>query len=309
MTLQAARHRWRETSADHQQTTNLSQAERTLSIAAGVKLSLSGLKGIFKSPFSSIIKLGAGGYLLNRGITGHCQLYTSMGRNTTEPVNVNIRSSFQINKPRQEVYNFWRKLDNLPLFMKHLEAVELIDDTRSHWVLKLPLGVPAVSWDAEIVKDEPGYMIGWSSLPGSLIDNAGKVNFEDSEDGEGTLVDIVISYRPPAGGFGGGIAHILNPVFKNMVDNDVRNFKQYMDIEDAEPPYANDEFTAIVIEETIVDDAPEQPAYESPEQQAYEATEPTSSVDDNQPSADSSDEQSPYASDKGQQPGPEGRVL
>jgi uncharacterized membrane protein len=49
---------------------------------------------------------------------------------------------------------------------------------------------------------------------------------------DGTLVDIVISYRPPAGGFGGGIAHILNPVFKNMVDNDVRNFKQYMDIED-----------------------------------------------------------------------------
>jgi uncharacterized membrane protein len=58
-----------------------------------------------------------------------------MGRNSTEPVNVNIRSSFLINKPRQQVYDFWRKLDNLPLFMKHLESVEMIDDTRSHWVL------------------------------------------------------------------------------------------------------------------------------------------------------------------------------
>ena len=251
--------RWRETSASQAEkgssSNNLSSAERTVSIAAGAKLALSGFKGLFKSPFSSIIKLGAGGYLLNRGITGHCELYSRMGRNTTEPVNVNIRSSYLIDKPRQEVYDFWRKLDNLPLFMKHLESVELIDDKRSHWVLKLPTGVAKVSWDAEIVSDEPGYSIGWSSLPDSLIDNAGKVRFQDSTDGNGTLVDVVISYRPPAGGFGGGIAHILNPVFKNMVDNDVRNFKQYMDIDGGEPT-APEEPVAIVIEQTIIEDAP-----------------------------------------------------
>jgi uncharacterized membrane protein len=256
--------RWRETSAtqeDNKLSTNLSQTERTISIAAGVKLALSGFKGIFKSPFSSIIKLGAGGYLLNRGITGHCELYTRMGRNTTEPVNVNIRSSYLIDKPRQEVYDFWRKLDNLPLFMKHLESVEVIDDKRSHWVLKLPTGVAKISWDAEIVNDEPGFTIGWSSLPDSLVDNAGKVRFQDSPDGNGTLVDIVISYRPPAGGFGGGIAHILNPVFKNMVDNDVRNFKQYMDIDGGiasnTSAVNNNDFAepvAIIIEESVIED-------------------------------------------------------
>ncbi|MDB5129449.1 SRPBCC family protein [Mucilaginibacter sp.] len=259
MTTATLENRWRETSASEAEkgslSNNLSPAERTVSIAAGAKLALSGFKGLFKSPFSSIIKLGAGGYLLNRGITGHCELYSRMGRNTTEPVNVNIRSSYLIDKPRQEVYDFWRKLDNLPLFMKHLESVELIDDKRSHWVLKLPTGVAKVSWDAQIVSDEPGYSIGWSSLPDSLIDNAGKVRFQDSSDGNGTLVDVVISYRPPAGGFGGGIAHILNPVFKNMVDNDVRNFKQYMDIDGGEPT-ASEEPVAIVIEQTIIEDAP-----------------------------------------------------
>jgi uncharacterized membrane protein len=259
MTTATLENRWRETSASLAEkgsvSNNLSSAERTISIAAGVKLALSGFKGLFKNPFSSIIKLGAGGYLLNRGITGHCDLYSRMGRNTTEPVNVNIRSSYLIDKPRQEVYDFWRKLDNLPLFMKHLESVELIDGKRSHWVLKLPTGVAKVSWDAEIVSDEPGYSIGWSSLPDSLIDNAGKVRFQDSPDGKGTLVDVVISYRPPAGGFGGGIAHILNPVFKNMVDNDVRNFKQYMDIDGGEPTTSAYEVpVAIVIEETIIED-------------------------------------------------------
>ncbi|MCD8739729.1 DUF2892 domain-containing protein [Mucilaginibacter roseus] len=210
---------------------NLTWPERYISIATGVKLGISGFKNLFKSPFSSIIKLGAGGYLLSRGFTGHCELYSRVGKTTRDDVvNVNIRSAFVVNKPRYQVYEFWRQLDNLPLFMKHLESVQVIDSTRSHWELKLPAGVARVTWDAEIVKDEPGYMIGWSSLPGSIIDNAGKVRFRDAENG-GTLVDVVISYHPPAGGFGASIAHVLNPVFKSMVNADVQNFKQYMDID------------------------------------------------------------------------------
>ncbi len=210
---------------------NLNWPERYISIAAGVKLSFSGLKGMFKHPFTSFLKLGAGGYLLNRGVTGHCAIYEKIGKNTQEPININIRSSFIIDKPRHQVYQFWSKLDNLPLFMNHLASVEVLDEKRSHCILKLPMNVTKVSWEAEIVKDEKDTMIGWSSLPGSIIENAGKVRFRDAENGKGTLVDIVISYQPPAGGIGASIAHILNPVFKNIVDNDVRNFKRYMDLE------------------------------------------------------------------------------
>ncbi len=209
---------------------NINWPERYVSIATGVKLAYSGIRHLFSSPFTSILKLGAGGYLLNRGVTGHCELYSQIGKNSTDPMNINIRSSFTIDKPRIEVYNFWRKLDNLPLFMNHLERVEILDDERSHWELKLPTGVATVSWDAEIVKDIPGELIGWSSLPGSIVDNAGKVRFRDSFDDKSTLVDVVITYQPPAGGFGASLAHVLNPVFKNMVDTDVYNFKQYMDI-------------------------------------------------------------------------------
>ncbi|MCC8426059.1 SRPBCC family protein [Mucilaginibacter sp. UR6-11] len=218
---------------------NLNWPERYISIATGVKLTFSGLGNLFSSPLSSILKLGAGGYLLNRGVTGHCAIYSKIGKNTQEPVDISIRTAFTINKPRHFVYDFWRKLDNLPLFMNHLESIEVIDDIRSHWVLKLPTGVGTVSWDAEIVKDKPGEMIGWSSLPDSIIDNAGKVFFRDSADGKGTLVDVVITYQPPAGGVGASIAHVLNPLFKNIVDNDVRNFKQYMDLENSLKPIAH----------------------------------------------------------------------
>lgn len=210
-------------------TINLNWPERYLSIAAGVKMGFSGIRHLFSSPFTSLLKLGAGGYLLNRGISGHCEIYSQIGKNTTDPVNVNIKSSFSVDKPRSEVYDFWRKLDNLPLFMNHLERVDVIDNERSHWVLKLPANVASVSWDAEIVHDIPNEVIGWSSLPDSIIDNAGKVRFRDTVDG-GTLVDVVITYQPPAGGFGASLAHILNPLFKSMVDKDIQNFKQYMDL-------------------------------------------------------------------------------
>lgn len=217
---------------------NLNWPERYISIAAGVKMTLSGLGHLFSSPFTSILRLGAGGYLLNRGITGHCAVYSKIGKNTQEPVDINIRSAFTINKPRESVYNFWRQLDNLPLFMNHLESVELIDDIRSHWVMKLPTGVGNISWDAEIVADKPGEMIGWSSLPDSIIDNAGKVFFRDALDGKGTVIDVLITYQPPAGGVGASIASLLNPFFKNIVDNDVRNFKQYMDLDNSLKPIA-----------------------------------------------------------------------
>ncbi|TSJ39219.1 DUF2892 domain-containing protein [Mucilaginibacter corticis] len=222
---------------------NLNWPERYIFIATGVKLTFSGLGNLFTSPLSSLFKLGVGGYLLNRGVSGHCAIYSKIGKNTQDPVNITIRSAFNINQPRQKVYEFWRKLDNLPLFMNHLESIDLIDDTRSHWVLKLPTGVGTISWDAEIVKDKPGEVIGWSSLPDSIIDNAGKVFFRDAADGKGTVVDIVITYQPPAGGVGASIAHVLNPLFKNIVDNDVRNFKQYMDIENTLKPLASNNNT------------------------------------------------------------------
>lgn len=214
---------------------NLSWPERYTSIIGGAMLSYSGFKNLFNSPLSSIIKIGAGGYMLNRGMTGHCELYSRLDKYTSEPVNINIRSSFVIHKPRHEVYAFWRRLDNLPLFMTHLKSVDLLADDRSRWTLKLPTGLTNLTWDAEIVKDKPNEMIGWNSLPGSIIENAGKVRFRDGITGDGTRVDVVITYHPPAGTIGARIARVFNPVFKKIVEKDVQNFKHFMDID-----YAND---------------------------------------------------------------------
>ena len=208
---------------------NIEIPERLVSLVLGTRLSFSGLFGVFKHPLIGIAKLFAGSYLIRRGVTGYCSLYAKIGKTSTDPVNVNIRYTFAVNRPRQEVYDFWRKLENLPLFMSHLENIEVLDDTRSHWEAKIPGNLGNITWEAEIIKDEPGYVIGWHSLPGSTIDNAGKVVFEDAPGEAGTIVKIVITYLPPAGGFGTGIAKLLNPLFEKIVRKDVLNFKSYIE--------------------------------------------------------------------------------
>jgi uncharacterized membrane protein len=150
-------------------------------------------------------------------------------KNASHTPAINIRTSMTVNKPKEEVYAFWRKLENLPLFMKHLSNVTEIDQKHSHWEAVIPGNIGKIKWNAEIVKEEPGYLIGWQSIANSMINNAGKVTFNDAQDGRGTEIEAVISYHPPAGEIGAGIAKLFNPVFEKIIRQDIMNFKEYIE--------------------------------------------------------------------------------
>jgi len=209
---------------------NVGMGERSISAAVGIKLGLSGFLNLFRKPFSSILKIGAGGYLLSRGLTGHCDIYQKAGKVNNKPIDISIRTSVEVNRPKYDVYEFWRKLDNLPLFMNHLNSVELFNDGSSKWTLKIPVNFPTLSWRAAIIHDEPGEIIEWRSVEGSVINNRGRIRFIGTPDPDVTLIHISISYHPPAGIIGTGIARIFNPVFKKMVEDDIKSFKQFMEI-------------------------------------------------------------------------------
>lgn len=210
---------------------NVGQNERLISTAAGAFLISSGLSSLFKHPINGLLKTAIGGVLLYRGASGHCPVYSSLGKTkgVSHTPAVNIRTSLIVNKPKDEVYAFWRKLENLPLFMKHLSSVTEIDSKHSHWEASLPGNIGKVKWNAEIVKEEEGYMIGWQSIPNSMVNNAGKVTFSEALNGQGTELDVVISYHPPAGELGAGVARLLNPVFEKLIRQDVMNFKEYIE--------------------------------------------------------------------------------
>ncbi|HZF66014.1 MAG TPA: SRPBCC family protein [Chitinophagaceae bacterium] len=210
---------------------NVGWNERLASATVGAFLFSSGINNLFKNPIKGLTKTALGGMLLYRGMSGNCPFYTSIGktREVRHTSAINIRTGLTVNKPKDEVYAFWRKLENLPLFMKHLATVTEIDAKHSHWEAVIPGNIGKIKWNAEIVKEEPGYMIGWQSLPNSTINNAGKVVFHDALNGQGTEIEAVIIYHPPAGEIGAGVAKLLNPVFEKLIRQDVMNFKEYIE--------------------------------------------------------------------------------
>lgn len=204
---------------------NVSPAERGASLLAGAYFLYDAIGKQKKSVLEGVLA----GYLLYRGVSGNCLLYNAIGK--TKPDNhsrnVNIQINMMVNKPREEVYAFWRNLENLPLFMEHLESVESLNDSISVWEAKLPGNVGSIRWKSEIVKERPNELLGWQSLPGSSIENAGKVEF--IEVGDATRLHVVISYHAPGGIPGESAARLLNPVFEDMVEEDVRNFKWFIE--------------------------------------------------------------------------------
>lgn len=204
---------------------NVGWVERFLTAAAGTYLLYSGLSGKKKN----MIKTTAGGALLARAVTGYCPAYAVAQRNgKLKSQNVNIRTTVSIDRSVDAVYNFWRKLENLPKFMSHLKSVDELDNVTSVWTAKGPAGIGQVSWKSQILMDEKGKMLSWHSLPESTIDNAGKVYFRENGKG-GTEVDVTISYHAPLGLAGEAAARLLNPVFENMVKGDIENLKSYLE--------------------------------------------------------------------------------
>lgn len=133
-----------------------------------------------------------------------------------------------INRPRQEIYAFWRDFANLATVMENVERVDVLDDQTSHWVVKAPAG-RTVEWDAQITEDQPGRLIAWTSAEGADIGNSGQIEFIDAAPGRGTMVRATIAYDPPAGGVGKWIAKILQREPNLQARRDLRRLKQYLE--------------------------------------------------------------------------------
>lgn len=139
-----------------------------------------------------------------------------------------VTATTTIRRPADEVYRFWRELENLPSFMAHVESIEVTDDRHSHWTVRAPAGV-TVEWDAEIVEDRPGELITWRSLPGASIDNRGTVRFVAAPGDRGTEVHAEITYAAPGGRVGAMIAKLFGREPGQQAKGDLRRFKQVLE--------------------------------------------------------------------------------
>ena len=225
--------------------TNVGQQGRIISGAAGGLLALLGARQ--RGPIGLLLA-AAGGYLVYRAATGNDPVMQVTGGGAVASKPIFVEHSVVIDRPASQVYEYWRKLENLPNVMSHLESVTVLDDRRSRWVAKAPLG-SHVEWEAEIVNDKPGERIGWHSLPGATVDNAGSVQFEALAGGHqgsaqssgnqaagaaggvnlnsgSTRVHVALSYRPPAGPLGAAVAKMFGEEPSQQIAEDLQKFKQ-----------------------------------------------------------------------------------
>ena len=220
---------------------NVGNAERWLSALGGGALVIWGMRR--KGATGTLAGL-AGTMLVERGVTGHCPVYDSLGVDTAKgdlvqqhgpnavldgSRAVRVEHTVTIGRPREELYRYWRNLENLPRILRHVESVRVIDERRSHWVARGPAG-RTVEWDAEIHNEVPGEIIAWKSLEGASVPNAGSVHFDEAPGGRGTEVRVILEYAPPAGRLGAAAAARL---FEERPETQVREalerFKQVME--------------------------------------------------------------------------------
>lgn len=220
---------------------NVGQTERLISGAAAAVLALVALR---KRRFRRLL-LPLAGSLVSRALTGRCPVNRALGRNTARPEQalrakrsgrrgIRVDQSTSINRPRQEVFAFWRNFENLPRFMDHLESVRVLDEGRSRWIAKGPAGT-RVEWDAEIQDEVPNELIAWRSLEGADVDHEGSVRFTLISD-DVTEVRVVLRYDPPAGKAGARVARLFGEDPARQVAEDLRRFKQVLEAGEVSTP-------------------------------------------------------------------------
>jgi uncharacterized membrane protein len=159
----------------------------------------------------------AGGYLVYRGATAE-----------RAPASIQVRRSITIYRQPEEVFRFWRNLENLPRFMSHLESVQVTGNRWSKWTARGPAGTN-FSWQAEITDERENEYIVWRSLPDSEIENLGSVQFRRGPADRGTEVVVSIEYRPPAGRLGLNFAKLFGKDPEWQIREDLRHFKQLLE--------------------------------------------------------------------------------
>lgn len=218
---------------------NVPKTERIVTGAAGAALTAWGIR---HGGVGGLLGAVAGAALLARSVTGHCPMYAKLGpskdeRGLAERLGWHTAATTQatvtVKRSRDDVYRHWRDLSNFGEFMSHVERVDVLDERRSHWVVKAPMG-HTIEFDSTLTEDIEGRRIAWLAEESATVRNCGSVEFRDADDGEGTEVRLFIAYEPPGGELGRVAARFLREEPGHQAHDDLQRFKRLMETGSAE---------------------------------------------------------------------------
>jgi uncharacterized membrane protein len=202
---------------------------RNSALVGGGLLALTGL--MRRSPMGLVLGL-AGAALLARGAAnqslrslagrGGSALGLGKGMNQT----IDFEKTIHIDASPSDVYELWANYENFPRFMSHVVEVRDLGRRRSHWVVKGPGGAQ-FEWNSVLTEQSRPHRMAWRSEPGAEIPQSGSIQFERHRGG--TLVTVRMSYTPPAGAIGHGLAVLLGSDPKAQMDDDLARMKAFIE--------------------------------------------------------------------------------
>ncbi|ADV67251.1 SRPBCC family protein [Deinococcus maricopensis] len=152
-------------------------------------------------------------------------------RRSKQDGGIQVQKAITIGVRPEQLYTFWRNFENLPKFMTHLQSVtvQTPGGTRSHWIANAPAGLK-VEWDADITEDVPNERIAWRALEGAQVPNEGHVEFHEAPGGRGTELRVNLTYHPPGGTLGAGVARMFGEEPNQQITDDLRRLKRIIEI-------------------------------------------------------------------------------
>ncbi|MBA4146663.1 MAG: SRPBCC family protein [Verrucomicrobia bacterium] len=140
---------------------------------------------------------------------------------------VKIVKTCTINRSPQELFQFWRRFENLPQVMEHVISVEQLSEKESHWVAST--GKKKFEWNSLVINEHPNELIAWRTLDGSDVMHAGSVRFTPVAGTNSTEVTVQFEYEPPAGKVGVLFAKLFGKEPGRQVEKDLEQFKTFME--------------------------------------------------------------------------------
>jgi uncharacterized membrane protein len=205
---------------------NWRPATRLLAGAGGAGLMVVGLRTLFGARPHGLIGsavLAGGGALILRSWS-NAPLTRFAG--TTPRHSIDIGKSLRVRAPVEKVFAALARFETFPSFMRNVRRVQTTAEGRSHWEVAGPAGV-SVEWDSEMTAHKPNELLAWRTVPSSTVTHAGIIRF--APEGDGTRLDIRMSYAPPAGALGHLVAKLFGADPKKELDEDLLRLKSFLE--------------------------------------------------------------------------------
>lgn len=129
----------------------------------------------------------------------------------------------EVETPISVVWDLWYDIEKMPLWMKWIDSVTVLEDNPdlSRW--KLASGGFEFSWQSRILKQIPHQIIQWESVDG--LPNRGAIRFYDR--GDHSIVKLSVAYAIP--GILGKIMDnlFLGRIVDSSLKSDLKRFREY----------------------------------------------------------------------------------